>query len=62
MRPLVFEKSLTVRTGLDLRAAIEAQAAKEGASASAWVRDALRAAVAEGRAARQADRSGRAAA
>jgi len=52
MRPLVFEKSLTVRTGLDLRAAIEAQAAKEGASASAWVRDALKAAVAEGRAAR----------
>ncbi|TGD93728.1 hypothetical protein [Methylobacterium nonmethylotrophicum] len=52
MRPLVFEKSLTVRTGLDLRAAIEERAAKEGASASAWVRDALKAAVAEGRAAR----------
>ena len=41
MRPLVFESSLTVRTDANLRAAIEAAAAREGASTSEWVRRAL---------------------
>lgn len=48
MRPLVFGKSLTVRTDAGLRAAIEAAAAEDGASASCWVRRAIARAVEQG--------------
>lgn len=41
MRPLNYGSSLTVRTPVDLRAAIEAAAERENASASEWVRKAL---------------------
>lgn len=46
MRPLQYDSTFTVRANSDLRAAIEAAAALEGASASEWVRAALAAVTA----------------
>ena len=45
MRPLVYSDTITVRTDADLRRAIDAAAEHEGASASEWVRRALRSIV-----------------
>lgn len=41
MRPLVFTDQIVVRTDADLRAAIDAAAAREGSTPSTWIRNAL---------------------
>ena len=45
MRPLVYSDTITVRTDAGLRAAINAAAEREGATASDWVRKSLAAIV-----------------
>jgi hypothetical protein len=42
MRPLIYSDTITIRTDADLRRAIGAAAERDGASASEWVRRALR--------------------
>lgn len=48
MRARIYSNTITVRTGAELRAAINEAAAREGASASAWVRRALEAVTRQG--------------
>lgn len=41
MRPLIFTDQIVVRTDADLRAAIDAAAAREGSTPSTWIRNTL---------------------
>lgn len=45
MRPLIFSDTITIRTDADLRAAIDAAAAREAVSASDLLRRTLRVAL-----------------
>ena len=62
MRPLVFKGRITIRTDAQLRAAIEAEAARGSVTASDWIRTTLAAAVLQDRAVPQVHPRDRAAA
>lgn len=57
MRPLVFSDTITIRTDAELRAAIDAAAAREAVSASDLLRRTLRIALLEAARAGAASRS-----